>query len=47
MILEKYHSTPYSKHSIVTKMFLDIKPQYFWKGMKKEIIDFVVGCLEF
>ena len=27
-------------------MLYDIKPLYFWKGMKREITEFVVGCLE-
>ena len=27
-------------------MLSDIKPLYFWKGMKREIIEFVASCLE-
>ena len=27
-------------------MLVDIKSLYFWKGMKREIIEFVAGCLE-
>ena len=46
MILEESHSTPYSGHLGVTKMLSNIKPLYFQKGMKREIIEFVVGCLE-
>ena len=45
-ILGEFHSTPYSAHPGVTKMLADIKPIYFWKGMKREIIEFVAGCLE-
>lgn len=46
MILEEFHIAPYSGHLGVTKMLADIKPVYFWKGMKREIIDYMAGCLE-
>lgn len=28
------------------KMLVDIKPLYFWKGMKRDAIRFVAGCFE-
>ena len=46
MIFKKFHSTPHSEHPEVTKMMADIKPLYFWKGMKREILDYVARCLE-
>ena len=46
MIQEESHSTSYLGHSGVTKMLSDVKPLYFWKGMKREITKFVAGCLE-
>ena len=46
LILEEYHLAPYLGHLGVTKMLSNIKPLYFWKGMKREIIEFVASCLE-
>ena len=46
LILGEYHLAPYSGHPGVMKMLSDIKPLYFWKGMKREIIKFVASCLE-
>ena len=46
MILKESHLAPYSRHPGVTKMLSDIKPLYFWKGMKREITKFEAGCLE-
>lgn len=46
MILGESRSTPCLGHPGVTKMLSNTKPLYFWKGMKREITDFVAGCLE-
>lgn len=46
IILEEFHTAPYSGHPGVTKMMADIKPLYFRKGMKREIMDYVARCLE-
>jgi hypothetical protein len=33
-------------HSGVTKMRADLKPLFFWKGMKAYIVNYVAKCLE-
>jgi hypothetical protein len=33
-------------HPGVTKMKVDLKPFFFWKGMKADIVSYVARCLE-
>jgi hypothetical protein len=33
-------------HPGVTKMREDLKPLFFWKGMKEDIVNYVARCLE-
>jgi hypothetical protein len=33
-------------HLGVTKMKEDLKPLFFWKGMKEDIVSYVARCLE-
>jgi hypothetical protein len=35
--LNEAHSSTYSIHPGSTKMYLDLKTRYWWKGMKKDI----------
>ena len=44
-ILSEAHSTPYSVHPGATKMYKDLKEQFWWSGMKKEVAEFVAKCL--
>ena len=44
-ILEEAHSSAYAMHPGSTKMYHTLKEHYWWKGMKKEIADFVSRCL--
>ena len=46
-IMEEAHSSAYAMHSGSTKMYHTLKEHYWWKGMKKEIADFVFRCLTF
>lgn len=36
----------YMAHPSVKKMSADLKPLFFWKGMKKDIVNLVARCLE-
>jgi hypothetical protein len=45
-ILRKAHRGVYMAHLGVTKMRADLKPLFFWKGMKANIVNFVARCLE-
>ena len=44
-LLEAAHSSSYTIHPGSTKMYQDLRMHYWWKGMKKDVADFVVKCL--
>ena len=44
-LLEAAHSSSYTMHPGSTKMYHDLRMHYWWKGMKKDVSDFVVKCL--
>ena len=44
-IMEEAHSSAYAMHPSSTKMYNTMREHYWWKGMKKEIADFVSRCL--
>ena len=45
MIMEESHYSTYAMHLGSTKMYLTIKENYWWSGMKRDIADFVARCL--
>jgi hypothetical protein len=45
-ILSQAHRAVYMAHPRVRKMRVDLKPLFFWKGMKAEIVNYVAICLE-
>ncbi|CAN4096813.1 unnamed protein product [Withania somnifera] len=47
MILREAHSSVYSIHPGVAKMYRDPRKLYWWNGMKKDIADHVSKCLNF
>jgi hypothetical protein len=46
LILNEAHRAVYMAHPGVTKMRADLKPLFFWKGMKADIVNFVARSLE-
>ena len=46
LILREAQRAVYMAHSGVTKMRADIKPLFFWKGMKVDIVNYEEICLE-
>jgi hypothetical protein len=46
MILREMHNVPYVGHLGYQKTIATIKSQYYWPGMKKEVVDFISKCLE-
>ena len=46
LILNEAHKETYIAHPGVTKMRVDLKPLFFWKGMKANIVNYVARCLE-
>jgi hypothetical protein len=43
-LLDEAHNSAYSIHPGTTKMYLDLKTRYWWRGMKKEIAQYVARC---
>ena len=44
-IMEEAHSSSYAMHPGSTKMYHTLKEHYWWKGMKRDIAEFVSRCL--
>ncbi|XP_070009385.1 uncharacterized protein [Nicotiana sylvestris] len=44
-ILEEAHSSRYSIHLGATNMYRDLRQHYWWWRMKKDIVEYVVRCL--
>ena len=43
--MEEAHSSAYAMHPGSTKMYHTLKEHYWWKGMKRDIAEFVSRCL--
>ena len=46
LILNEAHRVVYIAHPGVTKLRANLKPLFFWKGMKEDIVNYVARCLE-
>ncbi|KAK8648813.1 hypothetical protein V6N13_129555 [Hibiscus sabdariffa] len=44
-ILTEAHSSPFSMHPSSTKMYRDLKGEYYWVGLKKDVAEFVSKCM--
>jgi hypothetical protein len=44
VLLNEAHNSAYSVHPGTTKMYLDLKARYWWRGIKKEIAQYVARC---
>jgi hypothetical protein len=44
VLLDEAHNSAYSIHPGTTKIYLDLKTRYWWRGMKKEIAQYVARC---
>ncbi|XP_070013082.1 uncharacterized protein [Nicotiana sylvestris] len=47
LILQQAHSLRYSIHPYVAKMYQDLRQHYWWRRMKKDIVEYVARCLNF
>ena len=41
LILSEAHRAVYMAHPGVKKMYADLKPLFYWSGMKKDVVSFV------
>ncbi|XP_021975263.1 uncharacterized protein LOC110870386 [Helianthus annuus] len=44
-LLDEAHKSRYSVHPGATKMYRDLKTNYWWPGMKRDIVKYVAKCL--
>ena len=44
-IMEEAHSSAYALHPGSTKMYHTMREHYWWRGMKKDVAEFVSRCL--
>ncbi|KAK8510548.1 hypothetical protein V6N12_055477 [Hibiscus sabdariffa] len=44
-ILTEAHSSPFAMHPSSTKMYRDLKGEYYWVGLKKDVAEFVSKCM--
>ena len=44
-IMEEAHSSSYAMHPGSTKMYRTMRDHYWWRGMKREIAEFISKCL--
>ena len=45
LILQEAHDSPYSIHPGNTKMYLDLRREYWWPCMKRDVAWYVERCL--
>ncbi|XP_035844051.1 uncharacterized protein LOC110888382 [Helianthus annuus] len=45
LLMNEAHQTRYSIHPGIDKMYMDLRTQYWWPGMKKDIALYVSKCL--
>ncbi|KAK9048751.1 hypothetical protein SSX86_032282 [Deinandra increscens subsp. villosa] len=45
MLLDEAHKSRYTVHPGATKMYNDLKANYWWPGMKRDIVKYVERCL--
>ena len=46
-ILKEAHQTSYSVHSGATKIYHDIKYNYWWNGLKRDVAQFIASYLTY
>nr|XP_043611643.1 uncharacterized protein LOC122583287 [Erigeron canadensis] len=45
VLLDEAHKSKYSIHPGATKMYHDLKVEYWWPGMKRDVVKYVEKCL--
>jgi hypothetical protein len=46
LVLKKMHNFPYVIHPGYHKTIATVRIQFFWPGMKKDVIDYIARCME-
>ena len=45
LILEEAHSSKYTMHPGSMKMYQNLRGMYYWTGLKRDVVEFVLRCL--
>eukprot|EP00253_Pinus_taeda_P018433 PITA_18433 len=46
LILDEFHISHYTGHPGYQKMVTALKKEYYWPGMKKQVVEYLARCLE-
>ncbi|GJU24356.1 putative reverse transcriptase domain-containing protein [Tanacetum coccineum] len=47
LIMDEAHKSKYYVHPGADKMYYDLRDRYWWPGMKKDIVEYVIKCLTY
>eukprot|EP00253_Pinus_taeda_P017239 PITA_17239 len=45
-ILDENHRSPYAGHPSYQKLITSLRKEYYWPGMKKDVVEYLARCLE-
>eukprot|EP00253_Pinus_taeda_P031475 PITA_31475 len=45
-ILDENHRSPYARHPGYQKLITSLRKEYYWPGMKKDVVEYLARCLE-
>jgi hypothetical protein len=46
LVLKEMHNVPYVGHPGYQKQIAAVRSQFFWPGMKKDVVDYISRCME-
>jgi hypothetical protein len=46
LVLKEMHNVPYVGHPGYQKTIAAVRSQFFWPGMKKDVVDYIARCME-
>jgi hypothetical protein len=46
VVLKEMHDVPYVGHPGYQKTITVVRIQFFWPGMKKNVVDYIARCME-
>lgn len=46
LVLDEFHISHYTGHPGYQKMIIALKKEYYWPGMKKQVVEYLARCLE-
>jgi hypothetical protein len=46
LVLKEMHDVPYAGHPNYQKMTETVRSQFFWLGMKNDVVDYITRCME-